>query len=151
MILQPKLANSRMPFAKSALPREAVRNANFAPGATSCISCIIARPSSNADKHSTPLRSANTVILENGGKFPVRLSRRACFKQSNESDKTPIVIPLPFTLYFEIALSTYVTKTPSLITFDCVVGVAARIDTICGNAAISSSLSTAAYIEQTRP
>ena len=148
---QPALASLRIPFAKSAFPRLAVWNASFAPGATSCIICIIARPSSVPAMHSGPVRSASTLILLRDGKLPDRTSSLACFKQSNEFDKTPIVIPVPFTLCFETALSTYIAKTPSLITRACcVIGVAARIEAICGIAASSSNLSTGEYIEHMR-
>jgi hypothetical protein len=46
MMLAPALASAWIPLAKSASLTTAVWKASFAPGATSCTICIMARPSS---------------------------------------------------------------------------------------------------------
>src|SRR6476469_3645550 len=110
-------------FAKSRSPLKAVANARCAPGARSCTSCAMARPSSAwpppAKSDCTTTGAVRPHGFPTPGRSPVAMSVDACVGAptalSNESERTPTVSPDPSTPCAARAVATFMSESASEI------------------------------------
>ena len=125
IISQSRLTISTIESANADRPNKAVSNPRSAPGATSWMSCIIARPSSlqagEANGGSSGPISRIMSMRSSGGKSPSNISWVAFVflvistpAQSNVVDSTHTFVPVPSKPNNERASSTSMDRVASL-------------------------------------